>query len=142
MSDIKSYGSIYGEDKGIGYAGNVWDDKKLSPTLNTAQGGNRQQLIAMKVQGSGQINPTAYRIRKLTPRECWRLMGFTDAEFEKAEKVNSNTNLYKQAGNSIVVDVLVAIFKNLFEKQTKEKDEQYTIFDYLEGGNKNGTSCS
>lgn len=54
-----------------------------------------------------------YRIRKLTPRECWRLMGFSDEDFEKAEKVNSNTQLYKQAGNSIVVKVLEAIFLQL-----------------------------
>lgn len=54
------------------------------------------------------------RIRKLTPKECWRLMGFSDEYFEKAEKVNSNAQLYKQAGNSIVVDVLYKIFKNLF----------------------------
>lgn len=54
-----------------------------------------------------------YRIRKLTPKECWRLMGFDDSDFEKAEKVNSNTQLYKQAGNSIVVKVLEEIIKNL-----------------------------
>ena len=54
-----------------------------------------------------------FRIRKLTPLECWRLMGFSDDDFRKAEKVNSNTQLYKQAGNSIVVDVLMAIFKEL-----------------------------
>ena len=54
------------------------------------------------------------RIRKLTPKECWRLMGFSDTAFEKAEKVNSNTQLYKQAGNSIVVNVLTEIFKKLF----------------------------
>lgn len=58
-----------------------------------------------------------FRIRKLTPKECWRLMGFSDEDFEKAEKVNSNTQLYKQAGNSIVVNVLEAIFRNLFNKQ-------------------------
>lgn len=52
-------------------------------------------------------------IRKLTPKECWRLMGFDDASFERAEKVNSNTQLYKQAGNSIVVNVLEAILKEL-----------------------------
>jgi len=51
-----------------------------------------------------------YRVRKLTPKECWRLMGFDDDDFDKAEKINSNTQLYKQAGNSIVVDVLMAIF--------------------------------
>ena len=50
------------------------------------------------------------RIRKLTPKECWRLMGFNDEDFEKAEKVNSNTQLYKQAGNSIVVDVHEELF--------------------------------
>lgn len=53
------------------------------------------------------------RIRKLTPRECYRLMGFDDESFDRAKQVNSNTQLYKQAGNSIVVDVLVAIFDNL-----------------------------
>lgn len=56
-----------------------------------------------------------YRIRKLTPKECWRLMGFGDSDFEKAEKVNSNSQLYKQAGNSIVVDVLEKILFNLLE---------------------------
>ena len=53
------------------------------------------------------------RVRKLTPKECWRLMGFDDESFSRAEKVVSNSQLYKQAGNSIVVDVLMAIFKNL-----------------------------
>ena len=56
------------------------------------------------------------KIRKLTPKECWRLMGFNDSDFEKAEKVNSNTQLYKQAGNSIVVDVLENIFIELFKQ--------------------------
>ena len=55
-----------------------------------------------------------YRIRKLTPLECWRLMGCSDGDFHKAQKVNSNTQLYKQAGNAIVVDVLEAIFNKLF----------------------------
>ena len=57
-----------------------------------------------------------YRIRKLTPKECWRLMGFKDEQFAKAEQVCSNTQLYKQAGNSIVVNVLEEIFKNLIVK--------------------------
>lgn len=60
-------------------------------------------------------NKNNLRIRKLTPKECWRLMGFDDSDFEKAEKVNSNSQLYKQAGNSIVVNVLEGILKNLFE---------------------------
>lgn len=57
---------------------------------------------------------TNFRIRKLSPLECWRLMGFKDLHFYKAQEVNSNSQLYKQAGNSIVVPVLEAIFKNMF----------------------------
>lgn len=57
------------------------------------------------------------RIRKLTPKECWRLMGFDDEDFEKANLVNSNTQLYKQAGNSIVVNVLEEILKKLLKEE-------------------------
>lgn len=57
------------------------------------------------------------RIRKLTPRECWRLMGFSDEDFDRAKAAGiSDTQLYKQAGNSIVVDVLMAIFRSLYGK--------------------------
>lgn len=56
---------------------------------------------------------TTYRVRKLTPRECWRLMGFSDDDYEKAAEVNSKTQLYKQSGNSIVRDALMAIFSQL-----------------------------
>ena len=66
---------------------------------------------------------TAFRIRKLTPKECWRLMGCSDEDFKKAEQVNSNSQLYKQAGNAIVVDVLEAIFKQMFLKESEETDE-------------------
>ena len=52
-----------------------------------------------------------YRIRKLTPRECWRLQGFPDWAFDKAQEVNSNSQLYKQAGNSVTVNVIEAISK-------------------------------
>jgi DNA (cytosine-5)-methyltransferase 1 len=55
------------------------------------------------------------RIRKLTPKECFRLMDFTDEQFERAEKVCSNSRLYMQAGNSIVVNVLYHIFKQMME---------------------------
>ena len=58
---------------------------------------------------------TKLRIRKLTPKECWRLMGFDDVDFDKAALVNSNAQLYKQAGNSIVVNVLEAILTNLLK---------------------------
>lgn len=61
------------------------------------------------------LNHPPLRIRKLTPKECWRLMGFDDEDFEKAEKINSNTQLYKQAGNSICVPVLENILKELLK---------------------------
>lgn len=60
---------------------------------------------------------TQYRIRKLTPRECGRLMGVSDEDIDRMAAVNSNTQLYKQFGNSIVVDVMCAMFKNLNIKQ-------------------------
>lgn len=84
------------------------------------------------VEGDNMNN---LRIRKLTPKECWRLMGFDDSDFEKASKVNSNTQLYKQAGNSIVVNVLEAILYNLLvEPSSKEEniiEGQTTIFDFI-----------
>lgn len=72
--------------------------------------------IALCQSAHESFNPwykTDLRIRKLTPRECYRLMGFSDEDFDKAQKVNSNAQLYKQAGNSIVVNVLEAIFKEM-----------------------------
>ena len=72
------------------------------------------------------------RIRKLTPKECWRLMGFDDEDYEKAAKVNSNSQLYKQAGNSIVVNVLEAILTNLLlEQKVKGTKVQTTIYDFM-----------
>ena len=56
------------------------------------------------------------KIRRLTPLECWRLQGFSDEEFYKAQKVNSDTQLYKQAGNSITVNVMVEILKKIYLK--------------------------
>lgn len=93
-----------------------------------------------RVQEMGDVCPTLmsgesgvhriesiYRIRKLTPKECWRLMDFSDEDFEKAAMVNSNTQLYKQAGNSIVQNVLVAIFGQMIpgkENVYKQKSEE------------------
>lgn len=75
------------------------------------------------------------RIRKLTPKECFRLMGFDDSDFEKAEAVNSNTQLYKQAGNSIVVPVVEHIINALFdcgalEKERSIKEMELKMNDY------------
>jgi DNA (cytosine-5)-methyltransferase 1 len=213
--------NIYGEDRGTGYAGNVWDKDGLCPTLDTMQGGNRQPMIVETVgyevdlpngkkaeikeeiteatcfkevrteigkqarrearqKGLGDTTPRnkdskmfvptqnglsnclltgagvdqlvaeptvdcvidelyknrepriytesspclrsncgglevyrPFRIRKLTPKECWRLMGWKDDEIDKVKNI-SNNQLYKQAGNSIVVNVLEEIFKKMF----------------------------
>lgn len=93
---------------------------------------------------NGQITPTIqasspniskieqYRIRRLTPLECFRLMGVSDEDAKKMLAVNSNTQCYKQAGNSIVVDVMVAMFRNLFfgTGSIEPKDnEQLTLFN-------------
>lgn len=122
--------NIYGATGG-NYAGNVYDTDGIAPALNDMGGGNRQPLVEINEKTISKALQKTYdglRIRKLTPKECWCLMGFKDEEFDKAQKVNSNTQLYKQAGNSIVVDVLEAILRNLLTCDRKEKDMQMTIF--------------
>lgn len=61
-----------------------------------------------------------YELRKITPIETWRLMGFTDEDFHKAEAVNSNSRLYMQAGNSIVKNVLMEIFRPMLDQKPKD----------------------
>ena len=63
-----------------------------------------------------QVVKRGNNIRRLTPLETWRLQGFTDEEFWKAQKVNSDTQLYKQAGNTITVNVMVELFKKIYLK--------------------------
>lgn len=199
----KRLGNIYGEDRGTGFAGNVWDKEFISPSITTSQGGGTQQIkvcesqivamhgrnpdnpsdrtvgspteqrlevnmsgasncltsvqkdnmvlekplllggvgkenefgsqyrqgnrvyssdacaMALNAQPVGNSGGNSYlynvghRIRKLTPREYGRLMGVSDEDIDKMAAVNSNTQLYKQFGNSIVVDVMCAMFKNL-----------------------------
>lgn len=79
--------------------GTVVSEDGLAPNLCAGTHGYANSCIQTK-----------YRIRKLTPLECWRLMSFSDEDFYKAQEINSNTQLYKQAGNSIVKAVLKAIF--------------------------------
>ena len=86
--------------------GTVISDNGISANLVAGTHGYANSHIATK-----------YRIRKLTPRECGRLMGVSDEDIDKMEAVNSNTQLYKQFGNSIVVDVMCAMFRNLNIKQ-------------------------
>ena len=95
--------NVIGNYSPSGYdASRIVDENGLAPTVKENHGTATETI-------------QNYRIRKLTPLEVWRLMGFDDEDFEKAEKVNSNTQLYKQAGNSIVVDVLEHIFSKLNE---------------------------
>ena len=89
------------QGKETSFQDRVYKTDKISPAITTS------------FRPSYEIE--RYRIRKLTPKECWRLMGFSDEDFEKAAKVNSNTQLYKQAGNSIVKDVLMAIFRQMID---------------------------
>jgi DNA (cytosine-5)-methyltransferase 1 len=122
----------------------VYSAEGVSPTLSTMQGGNRQPKIVepfvvasreyvatpvsetsisrtVRASGRGSTDRHSWdiikhnmRIRKLTPKECWRLMGFDDADFNKAKASGvSDSQLYKQAGNSIVVNVLEAILEEL-----------------------------
>ena len=82
----------------------VYSKEGLSPTLSTMQGGNRQPKTL------------DFKIRKLTPLECWRLMGFDDDDFYRVKELGlSDSALYKLAGNSIVVNCLYYIFKNVFK---------------------------
>lgn len=84
--------------------GRIYDVGGLCPTINCCGGGDREPKVF--VEGT--------RIRKLTPRECFRLMGVSDSDIDKIQSVGlSNTQQYKLAGNAIVVDVLYYIFKNL-----------------------------
>ena len=107
----KRIGGLFDDEKSKHQAGSVWDVEGLAPTLDTMQGGYRQPCVL--TEGENKTVVEKYRIRKLTPKECWRLMGFKDEQFLKAEQVCSNSQLYKQAGNSIVVNVMEEIFKNL-----------------------------
>lgn len=98
--------------------GGIGEKKSNNNTQYYLQNRIYEDNIAVSVTTS--FNPyyeTNLRIRKLTPKECWRLMGFKDHDFDKASKVCSNTQLYKQVGNSIVVNVLVEIFKELLKEK-------------------------
>lgn len=102
---VKRLFNIYGYTGG-NFGGNVYDADYLAPALNTMGGGNRQPMIKEEL-----------RIRRLTPKEAYRLMGFTDEDFEKARAVCSDTQLYMQAGNSIVVPVLESIIGEMLPKK-------------------------
>lgn len=84
------------------------------PNSKTRRGRVGKQIANTLLTGEEQAVVTdEIRIRKLTPRECWRLQGFPDYTFDKAQEVNSNSQLYKQAGNSVTVNVIAEIAKKL-----------------------------
>lgn len=89
----------------------------LCGTIRTIDAGGDKRVIIENVENKDEeINIDDYGIRRLTPRECWRLMDFSDSDFDKAKAAGmSDTQLYKQAGNSICVGVLYHIYKNLYE---------------------------
>lgn len=95
----------------------VYGEKGISPTLSTMQGGNRQPKTLLNNS----------KIRKLTPLECWRLMGFDDEDFYNTKELGlSDSSLYKLAGNSIVVNCLYYIFKEVFKEYIINKEENNT----------------
>lgn len=93
----------------------IGDSVNLShPNSKTRRGRVGKQIANTLLTGESQgvVEPD-FRIRKLTPRECWRLQVFPDWAFDKAQEVNSNSQLYKQAGNSVTVNVISAIAQGL-----------------------------
>ncbi|ANM47459.1 DNA cytosine methyltransferase [Streptococcus suis] len=112
VNDIKVVGTI---EPNFNQSGCVYDPEGIAPTIRTMQGGGLEPKIAVReatAEEQGVVTPN-FRIRKLTPRECWRLQGFPDWAFDKAQAVNSNSQLYKQAGNSVTVNVIEAIARRL-----------------------------
>ena len=134
---ISVIGQLKGGEKGrvvdrngIGYTLTATDYKDPLKIAEPVIVGSMQAHAAVKTDGicptlteamcmgGGQVPVHTYgvRIRKLTPRECWRLMGFLGEEFDRVHGI-SNSQLYKQAGNSIVVNVLSALLSQLFYKE-------------------------
>ena len=117
---------------GKGMNGNVFSEDGLAPTLTTNKGEGNKILQIPRGFNKGGLHDVCLtlsshswecnnfvkeqiRIRKLTPKECFRLMGFSDEDYEAASKMVSNSQLYKQSGNSIVVDVLYYILVELYK---------------------------
>lgn len=89
------------------------------PNSKSRRGRLGKQSVHTLLTGDQQAVVTdQYQIRKLTPRECWRLQGFPDWAFDRASQVNSDSQLYKQAGNSVTVPVIFDIARRLKEIKT------------------------
>lgn len=113
--------------------------RNLNPYVNclhTQMGGGRLNMAVLVMEimktnhNESPLVGNSYRIRKLTPRECFRLMGVDDADIDKLMSAGiSNSQLYKCAGNSIVVDTLYHLFRKLFcDKESEEAAYQQTLF--------------
>ncbi|MCQ2086653.1 MAG: DNA cytosine methyltransferase [Bacilli bacterium] len=92
------------------------DQSGTSPTITTRPEGFKTAILPVVEKENNEMaeeKKTVYRIRKLTPKECFRLMDVTDEDADKMLSVNSNSQCYKQAGNSIVVACLIALFSQL-----------------------------
>lgn len=102
-------------------SGRVYSAEGLSPTLRTVTGGHNEPKVVEQKQ-------PRYRIRKLSPRECFRLMDVDDADIDKIQAAGiSNSQQYKLAGNSIVVNVLYHLFRKMFV-ETENESQQLTLF--------------
>lgn len=107
---VVQVGQIYGTEKEPNpQAGRIYSADGISPTLDAMGGGNRMPKILIKIKGVLLNDGRIIKIRRLTPKECFRLQGWTDDYFEKAAFVNSYRQLYKQAGNGVTVNVVQAI---------------------------------
>lgn len=116
LTSQDKHGIMIREATAQGYAeAEIGDSVNLAhPNSKTRRGrvGKGQANTLLTGESQGVVTPD-FRIRKLTPRECWRLQGFPDWAFDRAQEVNSNSQLYKQAGNSVTVNVIEAIAREL-----------------------------
>ncbi len=164
IGTLKGLGGIW--DNMYEQSGRVYDVNDISPTVHTCSDGGQDIKIAVinpTSEGNARTIKAQYsntsianfeatgswggtgvminnkRIRKLTPKECWRLMGFTDKDFEKARmalnetyykgKDKSSSQLYKQAGNSIVTNCLIAIFYCMFFENSTNYERYLIKYD-------------
>lgn len=150
----KFIGNLYGTQFGTGYTGGVRDKKYISPTLTTMQGGGRQPHIICSINPekdgtcrtikaqygktslanyhrTGSMGATGITngvgVRKLTPKECFRLMGFADLDYDHVVSLGmSYSACYRQTGNSIVTYCISGIMEHLYKAQY---DNTYICFD-------------
>lgn len=101
--------------------GRVQRGGQICPTITTGS------CNIYKIERNESMNVKDWAIRKLNPTECWRLMGFTDEDVAKCKAVGmSDTQLYRQAGNSIITNCIELLAEHLYKSQY---DENYKCFD-------------